>query len=135
MHQFRNGGRIIPKMKEQDIYIMSLEFHQTLLKTVLHTLRPTTSIIALASKLGLIVYLVRATPFGGDDQALTVLAGGQPFADPGLGFFVLVEVGGVKEVPAFGNKSVENFEGGLLAALTEVSFLGFAEVHGAETEG
>jgi hypothetical protein len=48
------------------------------------------------------------------DDLVAVLTGRHPFADPFLGFLVLIVAGGVDEISALGEEEVEDREGGVL---------------------
>jgi hypothetical protein len=78
-------------MDIQQINILCLQLPQARLDTNPQALGAVSRMVGDIARLSL-VGGEACREFRGDDHGVAVFAGGEPFADPGLGFFVLVVV-------------------------------------------
>lgn len=132
LHEFWDGGGEIPPVDVEDVDVGCLEFLETCFEGDFQAFGMVALVVYFDA--GVHAKADARCEFGGDDHFVAVLALGHPFADPGFTFFVLVVVGGVDEVSPVGVEVVEDAEGGFLGAFAHELFVGFAEVHGAETD-
>jgi hypothetical protein len=122
MHDFLNTGSEVPPMNVQQINVIGTKFLQRTVDRDMHGLEGVADKVRLKGLSIASVTAVSSGVFGGDDHLIAVSLLLHPLANPFLGLFALISIGGINKVTAEIEKGIENSKTLALITITHKVF-------------